>query len=302
MDRKRFIKSTLTLGLMAFTNPLKALSDRLNEQEEIMPAFFIGHGSPTNALEDNEFTQSWRSLGKQLPIPKAVLCISAHWLTRGTHVTAMESPKTIHDFGGFGPDLFAAQYPAPGSPKFAKETQEIITSTEIGLDHDWGLDHGTWSILKQMYPEANIPVYQLSIDYHQSPQYHYNLSKELVKLRNKGVLIIGSGNMVHNLRLVDPSKGFAPDKEGKIPEYGFDWAEEFNTILKTNIQARDYQAAVDYSNLGSIAKLAHPTPDHYYPLLYSLGVALPDEPISFFNDKCMAGSLSMTSIQFGGKA
>ena len=284
---------------METVNPIKGLADTLPEKEGLMPTRFIGHGTPMNALEDNEFTRNWVKLGKEIPNPKAVLCISAHWLTKGTHVTAMEKPKTIHDFGGFGQELYDVQYPAKGNPKLADDTKSLITTTKIGLDHEWGLDHGTWSIVKHMYPDANIPVVQLSIDYHKSPQYHFDLAKQIYSLRKKGVLIIGSGNLIHNIRIADPSKGLLADANGIYPENAFDWAVEFNEKLKDYFRSGNFQGAVDYEKLGKPAKLAHPTPDHYYPLLYTLGVAKPDEAVSIFNDKCLVGSLSMTSVKFG---
>lgn len=299
MVRRDFLNTLITLGIMGSIKPIKVLADTLKENGIFMPVLFIGHGSPMNAIENNEFTISWKKIRNEIPRPKAVLCISAHWLTKGTHVTAMDNPRTIHDFGGFPKPLFEVQYPAKGNYDVAKETNKLITSTNVGLDHDWGLDHGTWSILKQMYPKADIPVVQLSIDYHKSPQYHYDLSKELYALRKKGVLIIGSGNLVHNLRLIDASKGFTPDENGNYNDYGFDWAIEFNSKMKENISSGNHQALVDFKKLGKIADLAHPTPDHYYPLLYTLGVASNNDEITIFNDKYLAGSLSMTSVKFG---
>lgn len=255
-----------------------------------MPLLFVGHGSPMNAIEDNEFSQRWFQMSKEIPQPKAVLCISAHWLTKGTYVTAMEHPETIHDFGGFPKALFDVQYPAPGNPALAKEVKELVTSTNVGLNHDWGLDHGTWSVVKQMYPNAKIPVLQLSIDYDKPAQYHFDLAKELATLRKKGVLIIGSGNMVHNLRMV------AWDKMNE-PNFGFDWAHEMNNKFKKNISGRNYQPLINYESLGAAAKLAIPTPDHYYPMIYSLGLIEKSDDVSFFNDKAVAGSLTMTSFK-----
>ncbi len=255
-----------------------------------MPLLFIGHGSPMNAIEDNEFSLRWEKMGKEIPHPQAVLCISAHWLTRGTHVTAMEQPKTIHDFGGFPKALFDVQYPAPGNPVLAGEVKELVKSTHVGLNHDWGLDHGTWSVVKRMYPDAKIPVLQFSIDYAKPAQYHFDLAKELSALRKKGVLIIGSGNMVHNLGMV------AWDKLGE-KEFGFDWTIEMNEKLKKNISERNYQSLINYETLGAAAKLAIPTPDHYYPMIYTLGLIEKNEDISFFNDKAVGGSLTMTSFR-----
>jgi 4,5-DOPA dioxygenase extradiol len=204
----------------------------------------------------------------------------------------MEAPKTIHDFGGFPQALFDVQYPAPGSPELALETSKLITSTSVGLDHDWGLDHGTWTVVRHMYPNADIPVLQLSIDYSKPPQYHYDLAKELAALRKKGVLIIGSGNMVHNLRMV------AWDKLDE-PEFGYDWAQEINQVFKEKIVAGDVQSLIQYERLGSAAQLAIPTPDHYYPLLYTLGLQDKTDAIDFFNDKAVGGSLTMTSVKIG---
>ncbi|MEL1244360.1 4,5-DOPA dioxygenase extradiol [Flavobacterium sp. DGU11] len=270
----------------------KNWTDDLSEEDEKHPVLFIGHGSPMNGIEDNEFSQTWAKMGKEIARPKAVLVISAHWLTRGTHITAMEAPKTIHDFGGFPQALFDVQYPAKGSPELAEDVSKLITSTNVGLDHDWGLDHGTWTVVRHMYPDADIPVLQLSIDYGMPPQYHYNLAKEIAALRKKGVLIIGSGNMVHNLRMVDWRKLNEPD-------YGFDWAIEMNSIFKEKIGNGDHKALVDYQNLNKAATLAIPTPDHYYPLLYSLGLQDNKDSVSFFNDRMVGGSLNMTSVKIG---
>ena len=275
------------MSLQTFKN----WSDDLNFQEK-QPVLFIGHGSPMNAIEDNEFSQTWVKMGNEIPKPVAVVVISAHWLTNGTHITAMENPKTIHDFGGFPQALFDVQYPAKGNPELAQATADLITSTNVIQDHDWGLDHGTWSVVKHMYPNADIPVLQLSIDYNKPPQYHFELAKQLHALRNKGVLIIGSGNMVHNLSMV------AWDKLQDL-EYGFDWAIEMNHIFKEKIGNRDFDALIQYEKLNAAAQLAIPTPDHYYPLLYALGVQDSHDEISFFNDKAVGGSLTMTSVKWG---
>jgi 4,5-DOPA dioxygenase extradiol len=288
MDREEFIKNTL-IGLFAM-NTLKDLhsfGDTLKEQEKKSPLLFVGHGSPMNGIEDNEFSQRWAAMGKEIPTPTAVLCISAHWYTSGTFITAMNNPKTIHDFGGFPKALFDVQYPAPGNPALAKEAASLIHSTSVGLDHDWGLDHGTWSVVKNMYPDANIPVLQLSIDYTKPPEFHYALAKELQALRKKGVLIIGSGNMVHNLRIMNWHQ----------PESGFDWADEMNDTFKKLIETENHQPLIHYQNLGEAAKLSIPTPEHYLPLLYILGMKEKNESVSFFNDKTMMGSISMTSVK-----
>jgi 4,5-DOPA dioxygenase extradiol len=270
----------------------KNWTDSLNEEDVKHPVLFIGHGSPMNGIEDNEFSRTWAKMGQEIVKPKAVLVISAHWLTRGTHITAMDEPKTIHDFGGFPQALFDVQYPAKGSPELAAETAKLINSTDVTLDHDWGLDHGTWTVVRHMYPDADIPVLQLSIDYGKPPEYHYNLAKEIAALRKKGVLIIGSGNMVHNLRMVDWRKL-------NEPNYGFDWAIEMNDIFKQKINDGNHKALIDYENLDKAAKLAIPTPDHYYPLLYALGLQQNNDSISFFNDMLVGGSLNMTSVKIG---
>jgi len=283
----------MTAGAAAMgLTSLRNLADGLHPQEETMPLLFVGHGSPMNGIEDNDFSRRWRELGKTLPTPKGVLVISAHWLTKGTHVTAMEHPRTIHDFGGFPQALYDVQYPAPGNPALAEETRRVIASTPVGLDHDWGLDHGTWTIVRHMYPEANIPVLQLSIDFHQTPQYHYDLAKELSSLRQKGVLIIGSGNMVHNLRRV------AWDRLNE-PEYGYDWTLEMNALFKKHIVEHNHRSLINYESLGTSAMLAIPTPDHYYPLLYVLGLQKKNEESTFFNDRAVGGSLTMTSVMVG---
>jgi len=263
-----------------------------SENTPRMPVLFVGHGNPMNAIEENEFVEGWRNLGKTLPKPKAILCVSAHWETKGTFVTAVPKPQTIHDFGGFPKALYEVQYPAPGSPDLALETKRTITKTMVGLDEKWGLDHGAWSVIRRMYPEADIPVIEMSLDYSQGPQYHYELAKELAALRNKGVLIIGSGNMVHNLRMV------AWDKMNK-PEYGFDWAIQANDTFKRLILSGNHKDLINYAALGREVQLAVPTPDHYLPLLYALALKEENEAVSFFNDKAVMGSLTMTSVRIG---
>jgi len=277
---------------MASLQPFYNWTQSLGVEDYTHPVLFIGHGSPMNGIEDNEFSRTWTKFGKEIPKPKAVLVISAHWLTNGTQITAMPNPKTIHDFGGFPQALFDVQYPAPGNPELAEAASKLITSTNVGLDHDWGLDHGTWTVVRHMYPNADIPVLQLSIDYSKPPQYHYELAKQLKSLRKKGVLIIGSGNMVHNLRMV------AWEKLQK-PEYGFDWALEMNSVFKEKIGNNDFNALINYEKLNAAAKLAIPTPDHYYPLLYAMALQDSKDGASFFNDKAVGGSLTMTSVQWG---
>ena len=257
---------------------------------DLMPTIFIGHGSPMNGIEHNEFSQSWADLAKNIPVPTAVLVISAHWYTHGTFVTAMDFPSTIHDFGGFPQALFDGQYPAPGNPELATEISGLVHATDVGLDHDWGLDHGTWTVVKHMYPEANIPVLQLSIDYTKSPAQHYQFAREIYALRKKGVLVIGSGNMVHNLRMLSWEM---------INGGGYDWANEMNYKFKNLIANGDHQPLINYQNLGADAMLAILTPEHYLPLIYTLGMKNDQEEVSFFNDKAVGGSLTMTSVLVG---
>jgi 4,5-DOPA dioxygenase extradiol len=276
-------------------SPLSAFNsftNDLEEQHRLMPVLFIGHGSPMNGIEDNEFSRRWTNMAKEIPAPKAVLVISAHWFSKGTHITAMDFPKTIHDFGGFPKALFDVQYNAPGNPALAIETASMIQSAHVEPDHDWGLDHGTWTVVRHMYPEAKIPVLQLSMDYTKGPQFHYDLAKELYGLRKKGVLIIGSGNMVHNLGMI------AWDKMN-APEYGYDWALKLNDRFKQLITNGDHQPLINYENLGKEGRLAIPTPEHYLPLLYTIGLKGNKDSTSFFNDKAVGGSLTMTSVKFG---
>lgn len=261
-----------------------------NSADKKMPVLFLGHGSPMNAIEENEFVQGFRQVAKEIPKPSAVLCISAHWETRGTQITAMEMPKTIHDFGGFPKELYEVQYPAPGDPELAGETKSIIRKTEVGLDDKWGLDHGAWSVIKHMYPNADVPVIELSLDYRKAPQYHYELAKELGQLRNKGVLIVGSGNMVHNLRMIDWNRLNEID-------YGYDWALEASEKMKKYILSGDHKKLINYRSLGQEFNLAVPTPEHFLPLLYVLALKDNNEEVSLFNDKSVGGSLSMTSIK-----
>lgn len=270
----------------------KNFTDNLESGESLMPVLFIGHGSPMNGIEDNEFSRRWAAMAKEIPLPKAVLVVSAHWFTKGTQITSMDFPPTIHDFGGFPDKLFQVQYPAPGNPALAKETASMIHTANVELSHDWGLDHGTWTVVKHMYPEATIPVLQLSIDYTKDAQYHYDLAKEIYALRKKGVLIIGSGNMVHNLRMVAWNRL-------NDPEYGYDWALQMNSRFKELISAGSHDQLIQYQHLGKEALLAIPTPEHYLPLLYTLGLKGKQDPVSFFNDKAVGGSLTMTSVKIG---
>lgn len=270
-------------------NPIHEILSSFSNTER-MPVLFLGHGSPMNAIEENEFVQGFRKVGKEIERPNAILCVSAHWFTNGTKVSAMEVPRTIHDFSGFPQALFDVQYPAKGSPELAKETQKLLLPNAVELDEKWGLDHGAWSVIKHLYPDANIPVVQLSIDYTKSAQYHFELARKLQSLRQKGILIIGSGNIVHNLRLVD-FLNFHKDN------YGFDWAIEARATINNHLQNGDYQPLIDYNKQGKALQLAIPTPDHYLPLIYTLGLQQKNENLTLFNDKLVAGSLSMTSLK-----
>lgn len=277
---------------MNHLSQFRRFTNSLSEQEQVMPVLFVGHGSPMNGIEDNEFSRRWKQMAKEIPTPKAVLVVSAHWLSKGTRITAMDFPPTIHDFGGFPQELFAVKYNAPGSRGLAKEAATLLHSTQVELDHDWGLDHGAWTIVRHMYPDANIPVLQLSIDYTKGPRYHYELAKELQALRRKGVLIMGSGNMVHNLRMVAWHKL-------SEEQYGYDWALTANDRFKELIAGGDVQGLIQYETLGAEAKLAVPTPEHYLPLLYTMGLKEDKDAVSFFNDKAVGGSLTMTSVKLG---
>jgi 4,5-DOPA dioxygenase extradiol len=271
---------------MATTSNIRALA-AVPETEARMPALFIGHGSPMNAIEDTEFSQAWAEVARSLPKPQAVLCISAHWETNGTRVTAMKQPETIHDFYGFPPALFEKSYPAPGSPDLARTIEGVVRRTPIGLDMERGLDHGAWAVLCRMYPKAEVPALQLSLDMRKDPASHYELGRELRELRKKGVLIIGSGNIVHNLR------------EMVWEDTAYDWALEFDARIKGLLLSGDHKAIVDYSKLGQSAHLAVPTLEHYLPLLYVLGVQAESDPVVFFADKVTLGSMSMRSVRVG---
>ena len=258
-----------------------------------MPVLFIGHGSPMNAIEASTFSRGWEKMARELPRPRAILCISAHWESEGTQVTAMEQPRTIHDFGGFPKALFDVQYPAPGSPVLAKSIQATLSQAKVGLNLDWGLDHGCWSLLKPMYPKADIPVVQLSLDVSKSPSEHYELAKGLAPLREQGILILGSGNLVHNLRRM------AVKGSDFNEPFGFDWALEANVLFKKLIKERRHQELADYLTLGEAVQLAVPTPEHFLPLLYILALQQQQETVTFFNDQPVAGSLTMTSLIVG---
>jgi 4,5-DOPA dioxygenase extradiol len=293
MKRKTFLKSLAILPLTAAAmklNELNKMREPLGKTSK-MPVLFLGHGSPMNAIEENEFVTGFRSIVKEIPKPNAILCVSAHWETKGTFVTAMQNPPTIHDFGGFPKELFAVQYPAPGSPDLAKQTKSLISKTEVGLDDKWGLDHGAWSVIKHLYPNADIPIIQMSIDYSQTPQYHYELAQQIKSLREKGVLIIGSGNIVHNLGKVEWRR--------LNETFGYDWAIEANDRMKKFILDGNHKELINFRSQGKAFDLAIPTPEHYLPLLYSLAMQEKNEEVKLFNDKAVAGALTMTSLKIG---
>jgi len=274
---------------MTGLNEFKDALSHLEGNDGKMPALFVGHGSPMNAVEDNEFSRGWAEIGKKLQKPKAILCVSAHWETRGVKVTAMPKPKTIHDFYGFPETLNKKEYPAPGAPDFAKMTKAQIKKAIVELDNDWGLDHGTWSVLAKMYPDADIPTFQLSLDSRQDPAWHYELGKELKALREKGVLILGSGNIVHNLGRIN----------WQSPNTAYDWAVEFDSKMKSFIDKGDHQGVIDYKKLGKAAQYAVPTNEHFLPLLYALAVKDEKDGISYFNENTSLGSISMRSLLIG---
>ena len=265
------------------------------KKSERMPVLFVGHGSPMNAIGDNEYRRSWQALGsefgKRLPQPQLILCISAHWITRGWWLTGMDKPKTIHDFGGFPQELFDQQYAAPGAPAAAQEISKGFTQPPVGLDaKDWGFDHGTWSVLKPMFPKADIPVIQLSMDYSRPPAEHFAIGQQLKALRERGVLIVGSGNIVHNLRAT---------RRDVAANQAYDWAVEFDSKIADQMQKGDLAGLAGFQKLGQVAQLAHPTYDHYLPLLYAAGAADPKEPLRFFNTNYQSASISMRSAVWG---
>ena len=253
---------------------------------ECMPVLFVGHGNPMNAIEDNEFSRAWIEVGKSLPRPKAILCISAHWETEGTQVTAMEKPRTIHDFYGFPPELYAKTYPAPGSPPLAERVRSLPGFT-TSPDLEWGLDHGTWSVLARLFPNADVPVVQLSLDVKKSPQEHYDAGKQIKNLRDEGVLIVGSGNIVHNLGMV------------VWEEQAYDWAAEFDSKVRQWILDDNHEPIIHYEQQGRAAALAINSAEHYKPLLYVLGAKEAGEPVGFFAEKVGYGSLSMRGVRVG---
>lgn len=255
-----------------------------------MPIIFVGHGSPMNAIEDNDYTRGWQSMSGRIPKPEAILCVSAHWYTKGTRLMNEEKPKTIYDMYGFPRKLYEVTYNSPGSPFLAERVKEMITR-ESTYDNSWGIDHGTWAVLVHMYPQRDIPVFQISIDYDAPPPVHYRIGQEISSLRDQGVLILGSGNIVHNLRLVDWHR----------PNEGFDWAYEFDEYIYENILNRRHEDIVNYQRAGVSARLAVPTPDHFYPLLYVLGASDEKDTVSVYNKSGELGSLTMTSYIWESK-
>lgn len=253
---------------------------------ERFPVLFVGHGNPMNAIEDNEYSRGWAALAATLPRPHAILCISAHWLTEGTFVHGVEKPRTIHDFWGFPPELYAVEYSCPGAPEQARYTQSLPKRTKVQWDTDWGVDHGTWSVLRRMFPKADVPVFQLSLDMSRPARFHYELGGELAALRDHGVLIIASGNLVHNLGMIAFDDTTAP----------FDWAVEFDTLAADLIEKGDDKALIEYEHLGHAAALAIPTPDHYWPLLYALALKRKDESATFPIVGISQGSIGMRSV------
>ena len=251
-----------------------------------MPAIFFGHGNPMNALLKNDWTDAWARIGRTIETPRAILCVSAHWYLPATLVTAMASPRTIHDFGGFPRELFQVQYPAPGSPELAQQVRELI---DAGLDQSWGLDHGTWSVLCHVFPNADVPIVQLSIDETQPAQFHLDLGRRLSPLRDEGILICGSGNLVHNLHTYAWGR--------HMPE-PYDWAVRFEATARELMQKSDFEPLINYDTLGRDALLSIPTPDHYLPLLYVLGAARESDTISFPVEGVDGGSISMLTINF----
>jgi 4,5-DOPA dioxygenase extradiol len=284
------MKSELSSVSAAQFSELAAL-----QKSERMPVLFLGHGSPMNAIEDNDYRRSWEKLGvefgTQRPRPQMILCISAHWLTTGWQLTAMAKPRTIHDFGGFPQELFDQQYPAPGAPDIARAISDGIEAPPVGLDQkEWGLDHGAWSVLKPMFPEADIPVVQLSMDYARPPAEHVALGQQLKGLRDRGVLIVGSGNIVHNLRAA---------RFASRSSEAYDWAVEFDSKIAARIEQGDVAGLADFQKLGTLAQLAHPTYDHYLPLLHAAGATDRGEPVRFFNESYQLASIAMRSVIWG---
>jgi 4,5-DOPA dioxygenase extradiol len=257
---------------------------------DLLPAIFFGHGNPLNAIRENGYTSGWRQIGCQMPRPRAILSISAHWFVPGTGVTIATSPRTIHDFGGFPHELYQVQYPAPGDPQLARRVQEMLQPLPVEFNDSWGLDHGTWSVLKHVYPDADIPVVQLSIDETQPAAFHFELGRRLASLRSEGILLVGSGNLVHNLH------AYAWGRH--LPE-PYDWAIRFEKEARAMMAAGELNPLIHYENLGPDAALSIPTPDHYLPLLYVLGSSQPTEAITFPIEGVDGGSISMLTVQVG---
>ncbi len=287
MDRKDFIKSILALSLLPFIQRYNPIFNTSDMNTEKLPVLFIGHGNPMNALQDNDFTKKLKSVGsaiKEKYQPKGILMVSAHWLTKGVFVCSSPKPETIHDFGGFPKELFDVQYPAAGSPEFAGNVSKMLANCNQSTE--WGLDHGAWTILKHLFPKADVPVFQLSIDYYQTMQFHFDLAKQLKTLRQQGVLIIGSGNIVHALN-------------ARMTEKPYDWAIEFDEWAKKQLDNRNYESLIQYEKAGASAKKAFPTPDHYIPLLYTLGATEKDEPLTYLYEGIELGIISMRCLQIG---
>lgn len=255
-----------------------------------MPAIFFGHGNPLNALQTNDWTEGWRRLGREMPRPEAIVCVSAHWYLPATLVTAQDAPRTIHDFGGFPKPLYEVQYPAPGAPHLVARLQELLSPAAVAADTHWGLDHGTWSVLVHVFPDADVPVVQMSIDETQPASFHYGLGRRLAPLREEGVLLMGSGNLVHNLH------AYAWGRSTPEP---YDWAVRFERLARETIVANDHQPLIDYESLGRDASLSAPTPDHYLPLLYVLGTQQPGDAVAFPVEGIDGGSVSMLTVQIG---
>lgn len=255
-----------------------------------LPAIFFGHGNPMNALLDNEYTRRWSAIGQAIARPKAILSISAHWYVPATGVTVSTAPRTVHDFGGFPPELYEVKYPAPGDPELARRVQQLLAPVPVALDNSWGLDHGTWSVLKHVYPQADVPIVQLSIDETQPAEWHFDIARRLAILRDEGVLIVGSGNLVHNLHT------YAWGREAVEP---YDWALRFEQQARAMLVAEENRPLIDYERLGRDAMLSIPTPDHYLPLLYVLGTRQEGEPASFPVEGVDGGSVSMLSVRIG---
>jgi 4,5-DOPA dioxygenase extradiol len=253
-----------------------------------MPVIFFGHGNPMNALQQNIYTEAWAAIGESRPRPRAILSVSAHWYRPGTAVTAMPAPRTIHDFGGFPPELYRVQYPAPGDPALAHRVRELLAPTVVGLDQEWGLDHGTWSVLTHAFPKADVPVVQLSLDEAQPARFHYELGRRLAPLRDDGVLVIGSGNLIHNLH------AYAWGRHAAAP---YDWAVRFEQRVRGLMGSGDVDPLIDYEAMGPDARLAAPTPDHYLPLLYVLALRRAGEPVTFPVEGIDGGSVSMLTVR-----